>query len=89
MRLSLEPQPAKNDQPLHGCSGPAGAGCPAIALPVDRARAVLRPAYCRRPWTSYPPSSTLRGETRGPVAAPTIASVVSRTLYVSQPRTDG
>jgi hypothetical protein len=30
-----------------------------------------------------------RGDATGPVTAPTIASVVSRTLYFSQPRTPG
>ncbi|UXX98097.1 hypothetical protein N7U49_48300 (plasmid) [Streptomyces sp. AD2-2] len=50
---------------------------------------MVRPAYCRRPWSSYLPSSSVRGAVREPVTAPTIASLVSRTLYFSQPLTDG
>jgi hypothetical protein len=60
-----------------------------MVLPVARARVVLRPVYCRRPWASYLPSRRLRGEVSGPVTPPTIASVVSRVLYFSQPLTDG
>ncbi len=35
------------------------------------------------------PSSSVRGAAREPVTAPTIASLVSRTLYFSQPLSDG
>ncbi|WND23628.1 hypothetical protein [Streptomyces violaceus] len=41
----LVPHPAENDQPVHGCPGVAGASRPATALPVARARLVVRPVY--------------------------------------------
>ncbi|AXE75860.1 hypothetical protein C5746_01420 [Streptomyces atratus] len=50
---------------------------------------VVRPVYCGRPSASDLPSSRLRGAARGPLAAPTMASVVSRTLCFCQPLANG
>jgi hypothetical protein len=41
------------------------------------------------PVVVVPPSGRPRGAVREPVTAPTIASVVSRTLYFCQPLPDG
>jgi hypothetical protein len=89
VRVSWVPHPAENDQPVQGCPGGAGASSPTMMLLGAWGRVVVRPVHRRCPWSSYLPSSRLRGEMRGAMTAPTIASALSRTRYFSQPLTDG
>jgi hypothetical protein len=70
------PHPAENDQPVQGWPRRHGASRPATVTLAARARVVVRPVYCRRPSSSYLPSSRLLGAARGPVTAPTIASLM-------------
>ena len=49
----------------------------------------MRPVYWKWPMVSYLPSRSVRGAVAGPVTAPTMASVVSRTLYFNHPLAEG